>query len=59
MSEIDKVVQSATFVVNGYSFGCKNECIRILNCVIYLFPSLYNVRCTLSKKAKTYVIRTE
>jgi hypothetical protein len=31
MSEIDKVVQSATFVVNGYSFDCKNECIRILN----------------------------
>ena len=31
MSEIDKVVQNADFVVNGYSFDCKKGCVRILN----------------------------
>jgi hypothetical protein len=31
MSEIDKVVQNADFVVNGYSFDCKEGCVRILN----------------------------
>ena len=31
MSEIEKVVQSADFIVNGYSFDCKGENIRVLN----------------------------
>ena len=31
MSEIEKIVQSADFVVNGYAFECKSEIIRILN----------------------------
>ncbi len=31
MSEIEKVVQSADFIVNGYAFDCKSEIIRILN----------------------------
>ena len=31
MSEIEKVVRSADFIVNGYSFDCKDGCIRILN----------------------------
>lgn len=31
MSEIEKVAQSADFIVNGYSFFCQDEYIRILN----------------------------
>lgn len=31
MSEIEKVVQNADFIVNGYSFDCKAESVRILN----------------------------
>lgn len=30
MSEIEKVAQSADFIVNGYSFFCQDEYIRIL-----------------------------
>ena len=31
MSEFEKVVQSADFIVNGYSFDCKANSIRVLN----------------------------
>ena len=31
MSEIEKVAQSADFIVNGYSFLCENGKIRVLN----------------------------
>ena len=31
MSEIEKVIQDADFVVNGYSFDCKSDTVRILN----------------------------
>ena len=31
MSEFEKVVQSADFIVNGYSFDCKSDNIRVLN----------------------------
>ncbi len=31
MSEIEKIVQSADFVVNGYSFIIKNGMVRVLN----------------------------
>ena len=31
MSEIEKVAQLADFIVNGYSFICKNGQVRVLN----------------------------
>lgn len=31
MSEIEKVAQSADFIVNGYSFICEYEKVRVLN----------------------------
>lgn len=31
MSEIEQVAQSADFIVNGYSFICEGEKIRVLN----------------------------
>ena len=31
MSEIEKVAQSADFIVNGYSFICEDEKVRVLN----------------------------
>ncbi len=31
MSEIDKVAQSADFIVNGYSFLCEDGKVRVLN----------------------------
>ena len=31
MSELEKVVQSADFIVNGYSFDCDADTIRVLN----------------------------
>lgn len=31
MSEIEKVAQSADFIVNGYSFICGDEKVRVLN----------------------------
>ena len=31
MSEIEKVAQSADFIVNGYSFLCEDGKIRVLN----------------------------
>ena len=31
MSEIEKVAQSADFIVNGYSFICKAGKVRVLN----------------------------
>lgn len=31
MSEIEKVAQLADFIVNGYSFICENNQIRVLN----------------------------
>ena len=31
MSEIEKVAQSADFIVNGYSFVCEAEKVRVLN----------------------------
>ena len=31
MSEVERVAQSADFIVNGYSFICKDEVVRILN----------------------------
>ena len=31
MSELEKVVQSADFIVNGYSFDCNADVIRVLN----------------------------
>ena len=31
MSEIERVAQSADFIVNGYSFICEDEKIRVLN----------------------------
>lgn len=31
MSEFEKVIQSADFIVNGYSFDCKANSIRVLN----------------------------
>lgn len=31
MSEIEKVVQLADFIVNGYSFICEKNQVRILN----------------------------
>lgn len=31
MSELEKVIQSADFIVNGYSFDCKANSIRVLN----------------------------
>ncbi len=31
MSEIEKVAQNADFIVNGYSFSCDHEKVRVLN----------------------------
>ena len=31
MSDIEKVAQSADFIVNGYSYICQNGKVRILN----------------------------
>ena len=31
MSEIEKVAQNADFIVNGYSFSCDQEKVRVLN----------------------------
>jgi len=31
MSEIEKVAQIADFIVNGYSFLCQDEIVRVLN----------------------------
>lgn len=31
MSEIEKVAQSADFIVNGYSFICEDGQVRVLN----------------------------
>ena len=31
MSELEKVVQSADFIVNGYSFDCNADVVRVLN----------------------------
>ncbi len=31
MSEIEKVAQNADFIVNGYSFACEGEKVRVLN----------------------------
>ena len=31
MSELEKVAQNADFIVNGYSFDCKGENVRVLN----------------------------
>ena len=31
MSELEKVVQSADFIVNGYSFDCNANVVRVLN----------------------------
>ena len=31
MSEIEKVAQSADFIVNGYSFICEEDKVRVLN----------------------------
>lgn len=31
MSEIEKMAQNADFIVNGYSFFCKEKNIRVLN----------------------------
>ena len=31
MTEIERVAQSADFIVNGYSFLCENGKIRVLN----------------------------
>ena len=31
MSEIEKVAQSADFIVNGYSFICEDGKVRVLN----------------------------
>lgn len=31
MSEIEKVAQSADFIVNGYCFLCQSENVRVLN----------------------------
>ena len=31
MSEIEKVAQNADFIVNGYSFMCKENKVRVLN----------------------------
>ena len=31
MSEIEKVAQSADFIVNGYSFFCQGANVRVLN----------------------------
>ncbi len=31
MSEIEKVAQNADFIVNGYSFSCEGEKVRVLN----------------------------
>lgn len=31
MSEIEKVAQSADFIVNGYSFVCEDGQVRVLN----------------------------
>lgn len=31
MSEIEKAAQSADFIVNGYSFFCKDDSVRVLN----------------------------
>ena len=31
MSEIEKVAQSADFIVNGYSFFCQGTNVRVLN----------------------------
>ena len=31
MSEIERVAQSADFIVNGYSFICKENTVRVLN----------------------------
>ena len=31
MSEIEKVAQSADFIVNGYSFICEDEKVRVFN----------------------------
>lgn len=31
MSEIEKVAQRADFIVNGYSFICEDEKVRVLN----------------------------
>ena len=31
MSEIEKVAQNADFIVNGYSFICEDDKVRVLN----------------------------
>lgn len=31
MSEIEQVAQNADFIVNGYSFVCQNQQVRVLN----------------------------
>ncbi len=31
MSELEKVAQRADFIVNGYSFICENDLVRVLN----------------------------
>lgn len=31
MSEIEQVAQNADFIVNGYSFICQNQQVRVLN----------------------------
>lgn len=31
MSEIEKIAQGADFIVNGYSFFCRDSMVRVLN----------------------------